>query len=314
MNHEPSSVNHEQFANKNKTVIVITGPTASGKTAVAIELAKYYHTVIISADSRQFYCEMSIGTAKPDNDVLNAVPHYFINSHSVTETFAAGEYETQCLDLLKSLFQVYNVVILAGGSGLFIKAVCEGFDKLPVIQPGVREKLNNQYSRDGITELQNRLKAVDPIYFEQADVNNRQRVIRALEVFESTGKPFSWYRKSSVAAREFNIIKFALQLPRKILYERINVRVDDMIRRGLVKEVKSLLPYRYLNALNTVGYTELFDYFDGKTNLNTAIALIKQNTRRFAKRQLTWFKRDEEVIWINAEGDEVVKDIVSKIK
>ena len=298
---------------KNKALIVITGPTASGKTAVAIELAKYYNTVIVSADSRQFYHEMSIGTAKPGDDELDAIPHHFVNSHSVTKNFPAGAYETECLDLLNNLFQVHDVIILAGGSGLFVKAVCEGFDELPAATPGVREKLNNQYKLYGITELQDRLKAVDPRYFEQADISNPQRVIRALEVFESTGKPISWYRKASVKARPFKIIKFALQLPRTVLYEHINCRVDDMIKRGLVAEVKLLLPYRNLNALHTVGYTELFDYFDGKTNLDTAIALIKQNTRRFAKRQLTWFKKDKEIVWIDADSNDVVNNIISKI-
>jgi tRNA dimethylallyltransferase len=295
------------------TLIVLTGPTASGKTAVAIDLAKYYKTVIVSADSRQFYREMSIGTAKPDDQELNTVPHYFVNSHSITETFPAGKYEMQCIDLLNDLFRTHNIVILAGGSGLFIKAVCEGFDDLPAVTPGTREKLNHQFSREGIAVLQDRLKAVDPSYFEQADINNPQRVIRALEVFESTGKPFSAYRKSTVNTRPFKIVKFGLQLPRKVLYERINRRVDDMIKRGLADEVESLLPYRNLNALNTVGYTELFDYFDGKTDLDTAIALIKQNTRRFAKRQMTWFGKDEKITWINGEHAGLANDIISKI-
>ena len=240
-------------------------------------------------------------------------PHYFINSHSVIETFPAGEFETQCLDLLKILFRAHDVVILAGGSGLFIKAVCEGFDDLPDIKPGIREKLNQQFNLVGIAVLQNRLKAVDPAYFKQADVNNPQRVIRALEVFESTGKPFSLYRKSSFNARPFEIVKFALRLSRNVLYERINRRVDDMIKQGFIDEVKSLLPYRNLNALNTVGYTELFDYFDGKTDLDAAIAAIKQNTRRYAKRQLTWFNRDETIIWVDAESDNAVNDIIAKV-
>jgi len=282
-----------------KTLIVIAGPTASGKTAAAIQLAKYYNTVIVSADSRQFYREMSIGTAKPTDDELAAIPHYFINSLSITETYTAGDYETQCLALLTDLFKTHDKVILVGGSGLFIKAVCEGFDKFPDADPAVREELNRELSEQGIAGLQEKLKIADPEYYNQVDLNNPQRIIRALEVFAASGKPFSSYRKSSTNNHPFRIIKLGLNLPREILYQRINQRVDDMIRQGLIEEVKSLLSYRHLNALNTVGYSELFDYFEGKTSLETAIDLIKQNTRRFAKRQMTWFGKDKEIKWID---------------
>jgi len=282
------------------TLIVIEGPTASGKTAAAIQLAKHYNTVIVSADSRQFYREMSIGTAKPSDEELAAAPHYFINSLSITETFTAGDYETQCLALLDDLFKIHDKVILVGGSGLFIKAVCEGFDKFPDAKPGVRDKLNKELDEQGIAGLQEKLKIADPEYYKEVDLNNPQRIIRALEVFETSGKPFSSYRKSSANNRPFRIIKLGLSLPREILYQRINQRVDDMIKQGLVEEVKSLLPFRHLNALNTVGYSELLDYFDGETDLNTAIELVKQNTRRFAKRQMTWFGKDKEIKWIDA--------------
>jgi tRNA dimethylallyltransferase len=292
MNYEPSSMNSR--------LIVIAGPTASGKTAAAIELAKHYNTVIVSADSRQFYREMSIGTAKPTDEELTAVPHYFINSLSITETYTAGDYEKECLELLNDLFKTHKIVILVGGSGLFIKAVCEGFDKFPDIEPAIREVLNNEFEEKGIGFLQEKLKIADPEYYSQVDINNQQRVIRALEVFESTGKPFSSYRKSATNNRPFQIIKLGLDLPREILYQRINRRVDDMLKQGLVEEVRSLLQYQHFNALNTVGYSELFDYFDGKTDLQTAIELIKQNTRRFAKRQMTWFRKDKEIIWIEA--------------
>ena len=304
-------MNHEQ---QTKTLIVIAGPTASGKTAAAIELAKYYKTVIVSADSRQFYREMSIGTAKPNDEELAAVKHYFINSLSVTETFTAGDYEKQSLDLLNDLFKIHDVVILVGGSGLFIKAVCEGFDEFPDPAPGLREKLNNELNEKGIGFLQEKLKTADPEYYKLVDINNPQRMIRALEVFESSGKPFSSYRKSANAKRPFRIIKLGLNLQRETLYQRINNRVDDMVKLGLVEEANSLLPYRHFNALNTVGYSELFDYFDGKTDLPTAIDLIKQNTRRFAKRQITWFGKDDGILWFEAGRQSLINDMLSMIK
>jgi tRNA dimethylallyltransferase len=296
-----------------KTLIVIAGPTASGKTAAAIEVARRYNTVVVSADSRQFYREMSIGTAKPTTEELNAVKHYFINSLSISETYTAGDYEKQCLELLAGLFKIHDVVVLAGGSGLFIKAVCEGFDVFPDNDPDVRERLNNELENNGVAYLQEKLKAADPEYYNQADINNPQRVIRALEVFESSGKPYSSYRKSALNKRPFHIVKFGLSLPRPVLYDRINQRVDEMVKQGLIDEVKSLLPYRHLNALNTVGYSELFDYFDGKTDLDTAIALIKQNTRRFAKRQITWFRKDKEINWLEANDETLVDKIIALV-
>jgi tRNA dimethylallyltransferase len=293
-----------------KTLIVIAGPTAVGKTAAAIQLASFYKTVIVSADSRQFYREMSIGTAKPSRDELAAVKHYFINSHSITDTFTVGDYEKQCLELLYDLFQTHDKVILVGGSGLFIKAVCEGFDEFPDAEPSVRDKLNKEFEEKGISYLQEQLKIADPQYYEEVDLNNPQRIIRALQVYQSTGKRFSSYRKSKINKRPFNIIKLGLNLPREILYQRINQRVDLMIEQGLIDEVKSLLPFRHLNPLNTVGYSELFDYFDGKTDLNSAIELIKQNTRHYAKRQLTWFRKDKEIKWLIADKNNLVNDML----
>jgi tRNA dimethylallyltransferase len=282
-----------------KTLLVITGPTAAGKTAAAIEIAQRLKTEIVSADSRQFYREMSIGTAKPSAEELAAVKHHFIDSHSIHDNFTVGDFEKEGLAVIESLFQQHDVVLLVGGSGLFIKAICEGLDELPQAAPGVREALNETFSEQGIGFLQEKLKAVDPAYYRQVDLNNPQRLIRALEVYESTGKPFSSYRTAPVNARPFNIVKIGLTLPREQLYDRINKRVDQMVAQGLVEEVRSLLPYRHLNALNTVGYSELFDYFDGKIGLDTAIDLIKQNTRRFAKRQLTWFRKDTSIQWYN---------------
>jgi tRNA dimethylallyltransferase len=254
---------------------------------------------------------MSIGTAKPTDEELSAAKHYFINSHSITETYTAGDYEKDCLALLDNLFKVHDKVLLVGGSGLFIKAVCEGFDQFPDVTPGVRENLNLELLENGIISLQEKLKAADPEYYDLADINNPQRIIRALEVYQSTGLPFSSFRKSKVNQRPFEVVKFGLTMDREILYNRINKRVDEMVRLGLVEEVRSLLPFRHLNTLNTVGYSELFEYFDGKIDLNTAIAMIKQNTRRFAKRQLTWFRKDEEINWFNADDDKLISNILN---
>jgi tRNA dimethylallyltransferase len=293
-----------------KTLIVIAGPTASGKTAAGIALAQHYKTVVISADSRQFYKEMSIGTAKPTPDELSRAKHYFIGTLSITEKYAAGDFERDCLKLLEQLFETHDQVVMVGGSGLFIKAVCEGFDNFPDVEPGIREQLIDDFQQKGIAFLQEKLKAADPVYYDRVDLNNPQRLIRALEVFESTGKPYSSFRKAETNARPFRAIKFGINLSREILYERINRRVDEMINQGLVNEVRSLIPYQHLNALATVGYAELFDHFDGKTDLQTAISLIKQNTRRFAKRQMTWFNRDKQMIWVDASSGHITGDMI----
>jgi tRNA dimethylallyltransferase len=296
------------------TLIVIAGPTASGKTAAAIQLAQHFNTVVVSADSRQFFREMSIGTAKPTAEELAAAPHYFINSHSITESFSVGDFERECLVLLEELFQKHQVVILAGGSGLYIKAICEGFDELPTADPAIRERLNNELSEKGLPALQERLKLVDPVYYNEVDINNPQRVIRAIEVYESSGRTFSSYRTAKTNKRTFHIIKLGLDMPREVLYGRINRRVDLMVADGLVAEVEGLLPYRHLNALNTVGYSEVFNYLDGNTDLPTAISMIKQNTRRFAKRQMTWFRKDEGIVWVDALGDDLMEEMLGVIE
>lgn len=297
-----------------KTLIVVAGPTAVGKTAAAIELAKHLNTVVVSADSRQFFREMSIGTAKPNADELAQVKHYFIDSHSITEPFSVGDFEKQGLALLDELFKTHDNIILAGGSGLYIKAICEGFDDLPTADPSIREKLNLELEEKGIASLQEKLKLADPVYYDEVDLGNPQRIIRALEVFESSGKPISSYRQATVNKRPFNIIKLALNMPREVLYNRINQRVDIMLQQGLLAEVESLLPYRHLNALNTVGYTEIFDYIDGKTTLEKAIEMIKQNTRRFAKRQLTWFRKDQSFIWFDAGDMGLIEEMVRVVE
>jgi tRNA dimethylallyltransferase len=257
---------------------------------------------------------MSIGTAKPDESELAAVKHYFINSHSISESFSVGDFEKQGLAILDELFKTHDKVILAGGSGLYIKAICEGFDDLPVADVSVREKLNQQLEDEGIATLQEKLKQVDPDYYAEVDLNNPQRIIRALEVFETSGKAFSSYRNATINKRRFNIIKLALDMPREKLYERINLRVDIMVKQGLVEEAKSLLPHRELNALNTVGYSELFDHFDGKISLDEALLLIKQNTRRFAKRQLTWFRKGKDFIWFDAGAPDVIAQMIKTVE
>lgn len=284
-----------------KTLIIIAGPTAIGKTSLAIRLARYYKTEIISADSRQFYKEMAIGTAKPDPEELSAVKHHFIDSHSVNDTFTAGNFEKEALKVLENLFIKHDQVIMVGGSGLFINAICNGFDELPVATDEIRNQLNKDLEEQGIEYLQKMLKEVDPVYFAEVDINNPQRLIRALEVYKTSGQTFSSYRSNTRKPRPFNIISIALNTDREKLYERINSRVDQMISSGLTDEVKGLLKYRHLNALQTVGYSEIFDYLDGKCSLEEAIEKIKQNTRRFAKRQITWFKKSDNIRWFDPE-------------
>jgi tRNA dimethylallyltransferase len=297
-----------------KTVIVIAGPTAIGKTSLAIRLAQHYQTEIISADSRQFYREMKIGTAKPSAEELKAVKHYFINTLSVSDTFTVGDFEKQSLDLLDALFKKHDHVIVAGGSGLFINAIVRGFDELPQSSPKVRHHLNQLYSEKGIEYLQEKLKQVDPAFYLEVDIHNPQRLIRALEVYEVTGKPFSEFRNKAQKKRPFNIIEIGLNTDRKTLYDRINTRVDAMITDGLVREVEGLQPFRQLNALNTVGYAELFNYFDGNSSLEQAIEKIKQNTRRFAKRQLTWFNKSENIKWFEPHDFEQIVNYVDSLQ
>lgn len=283
----------------NKNLIVIVGPTAIGKTALAIRLAQYLDTEIISADSRQFYKEMSIGTAKPTKTELEAVKHHFIDSHSIEEQFNAGDFEKESIKLINELFKNHNDIIMVGGSGLFINAVCDGFDALPEASDEIREKWNKAFEENGLSYLQEKLQNVDPEYFKEVDINNPQRIIRALEVFESSGKTFSSLRTRNKKDRPFNIIKIGLNMDRSELYQRINERVDIMVQEGLVEEVKSLQKYKQLNALNTVGYSEIFEYLSQNTSLDDAIEKIKQNTRRFAKRQITWFKKSIDIEWFN---------------
>lgn len=289
-----------------KTLIVITGPTAIGKTTLAINLAQYYQTEIISADSRQFYREMEIGTAKPSPDELNVAKHHFINSHSISEIFNVGDYEREAIELIALLFKDHDILILVGGSGLYINAIVNGFDNIPSSSTMVRDKYNRLLIQEGISVLQDKLKNIDPEFYNEVDLNNPQRLIRALEVFETSGKPFSEYRTKVKKERNFNIIKIGLSSDRQKLYENINHRVDMMINFGLINEVEGLRSFRHLNPLNTVGYSELFEYFDGIYTIEEAIGKIKQNTRRFAKRQLTWFNKYEDIKWFQPDNPGII--------
>jgi tRNA dimethylallyltransferase len=286
-----------------KTLLCIVGPTASGKTAIAIKLAQHYKTEIISADSRQFYKELSIGTAKPSPEELAAAPHHFINNKSISETYSAGDFEKEALQKINELFESHDIVILAGGSGMYVDVVCKGFDPLPKVEAGRREDIIERYKKEGISFLQDEIMSKDPDYYKIVDTQNPQRLMRALEVIYATGKPFSEFRKRNASPRNFNIITVGLHWEREALYERINRRVDQMIESGLEKEAKEFINYREQYALRTVGYYEFFDYFDGTQNFKTTVDLIKQHTRNFAKRQLTWFRKDVNIKWIDAGNE-----------
>ena len=299
------------MSSKRGTLIVIGGPTGSGKSALAVEIAKHFGAPIISTDSRQVYRNMAIGTAQPTTEELAAVKHYFIADREVEDDFNCGRYEVEALTLLDKLFAEYEYVVAVGGSGLYIQALCSGMDDLPEADEKIRVELKQRLEQEGLDSLVEELQRLDPAYAEVVDRCNPARVMRALEVCISTGRPYSEQRSGTITERPFNIVKIATDMPRDILYERINKRVDIMVEEGLVEEVRNLYPKRELNALQTVGYRELFDYFDGKCSLNEAIELIKRNSRRYAKRQMTWFRRDEEFRWF-APSD--IENIVKYIQ
>lgn len=274
-----------------KTLKVIVGPTASGKTDYSIELAKQYNSPIISCDSRQIYKELKIGTAPPSEEQLAQIKHYFIFSHSIFDFYTAGKYELEALELISNLFLTHDTLIVVGGSGLYVDALCYGIDDFPDSDMILRDNLMQRLSAEGIESLRNELRLLDPESYETIDKKNPQRIVRALEVCLQTGKKFSSFKSSSSKQRNFTIERTIIERPREELYDRINLRVDKMIESGLIDEAKELHKFKDLPALKTVGYKELFDYFDGKTSLEEAIDLIKRNTRRYAKRQITWFKR-----------------------
>lgn len=286
------------------TVIIIAGPTAVGKTSLAIQIAQHFNTAIVSADSRQCFKELNVGVAKPTTAQLSAFKHYFISSHSIHEEVTAATFEQYALQALQEIFLHTDIAVMAGGTGLYIKAFCEGLDVIPAIPADVRQHILIKYREQGILFLQNELQQKDTVYWQTAEQQNPQRLTRALEVLYATGKSISEFRRNEPAVRPFNIIKVGLELPREILYQRINVRVEEMIKEGLPGEVKSLLPYKYLNALQTVGYKELFDFIDGKISFPQALSGIQQNTRHYAKRQLTWFKKDQQFQWFAPDDSE----------
>ena len=302
------------------TLIVILGPTAIGKTSLSIDIAKEFDTEIISADSRQFFREMNIGTAKPSEQQLKQVKHHFINSLSIKDEYNVGEFEKDALKILQRIFSSPNgggregaTAVMVGGSGLYINAVCNGFDDVPSSDKKVRENIMEMYKKEGLEYLRNTLKKLDKEHYSIVDLSNPHRMIRAIEVCMVTGKKYSELRKGTKEKRNFSIVKIGLDMEREKLYERINTRVDEMMNEGLLNEVKSLLKSKELNSLNTVGYKELFEHLEGKYDLTRAVELIKQNTRNFAKRQLTWFRKDKEIKWFEPSEKEKITALVKSI-
>lgn len=297
-----------------KYLIVIVGPTGSGKSDLAIEIAERYGAPIISTDSRQFYRGIPIGTAQPDAEQLQRVGHHFIASHDLKQEFNCGAYETEALAKLEELYRKHDIVVAVGGSGLYIKALCEGMDSLPEAEPELREELARRLRSEGLESLCAELRQRDPAYYEEVDRNNPARVLRALEVCISTGLPYSSMRTGEKRQRPFNIIKLGIDMERERLYERINRRVDVMMQMGLEREARAVYHLRTLNSLQTVGYREMFDYFDGTISRDEAIELIKRNSRRYAKRQMTWFRRDEEIKWVDTANKQIIEEYLdSKI-
>ena len=297
---------------KRGTLIVVVGPTGSGKSALAVTLAQHYCAPIISTDSRQLFRGMAIGTAQPTAEELAAAKHYFIADREVEDDFNCGRYEVEALELLDTLFAENDYVVAVGGSGLYIQALCDGMDNLPEADDTIREQLKVRLENDGLEVLAEELRRLDPVYAEEVDICNPARVMRALEVCITTGRPYSEQRSGSRAERPFNIVKVGTDMPREELYDRINRRVDMMVADGLIEEARAMYPKRHLNALQTVGYREIFDHFDGKCTLEESIELVKRNSRRYAKRQMTWFRRDERVGWFSPKDiDKIVEFINS---
>jgi tRNA dimethylallyltransferase len=294
----------------NKFLIVILGPTGVGKSDISAELAIHYKCEIISADSRQIYREMGIGTAVPDKEKLIAVKHHFVQSLSVEDYYSSSMFERDVMELLPFLFSKNDIAVMTGGSGMYLDAVCSGTDDIPDVDPDMREKYISLYAREGINGLRIALRLLDPEHYAKVDLKNYKRIIRALEICETTGKPYSSFLSRKKQERDFRIIKTGLTRPREELYKRIDTRVDEMVRLGLEDEARQLIKYRHLNALNSVGYREFFDFFDGTISRDKAIELIKRNSRRYAKRQLTWWARESDIKWFYPENrDEIFRYI-----
>lgn len=296
-----------------KTLVVIVGATAVGKTSTSIAIAKYLKTEIISADSRQLFKEMYIGTAVPEQEELNIVPHHFIQNLSIQDYYSSYDYERDVLCLLEELFIKYDTVVLTGGSMLYVDAVCKGIDDIPTISNRIREKVEEDYKKHGLEYLQKQLQQLDPVFYEQVDLQNPKRLLHAVEVCLEAGKPYSSLRKNQIKERPFNIVKIGLDRDREELYARINSRVDIMIASGLEQEAKRLYPLKGLNALKTVGYKEWFGYFDGEYDREEAVRLLKRNSRHYAKRQLSWFRRDESIQWFHPNDVETINQYIEKL-
>ncbi|PWK19521.1 tRNA (adenosine(37)-N6)-dimethylallyltransferase MiaA [Xanthomarina spongicola] len=294
-----------------KTLISIIGPTAIGKTSLSIKLANYFNTEIISADSRQFFKEMQIGTAAPTTTELAAAKHHFIHHKSIEDNYNVGAFEKDAINLLENLYKTHDIVIMVGGSGLYVDAVINGLDHFPEVDSSIRDTLNTQLKNEGLETLQKKLKDLDPVSYKNIAINNPQRVIRALEVCIGSGKPYSSFLNKEKGKRHFNTISIGLTADRDIIYNRINQRVDIMMNEGLLDEVKNLKNKQHLNALNTVGYKELFKFLEGEWTLDVAVSEIKKNSRRFAKRQLTWFRKNEGIIWFDYNHD--IQDVINSI-
>ena len=290
-----------------KKLIVIVGPTAVGKTPLAIELAKELGTEIISADSRQIFRELEIGTTKPTKEELAQVRHHFINIKSITEEYNAALFGKEARDAIDMLFETKGIAVMCGGSGLYVKAALEGFDQIPTIEVGIRDKINQEFEEKGLAWLQGQVQQIDPDYFSVVDTKNPQRLIRALEVSYSSGKPFSSWRNKQVTSLPFQVMKIGLELPREELYHRIDKRMDEMIEKGLFEEAEKFYPQRQLNSLQTVGYQEIFGFLDGLYDKEESIRLLKRNSRNYAKRQMTWFKKDKEINW--CRPDEMIQNL-----
>ena len=291
-------------------LIVLLGPTGVGKTDISINLADRFNCEIISADSRQFFSEMKIGTAVPSDDQLNTINHHFIRFKSVEDYYSSSLFERDVINLLPTLFSKNNFVLMSGGSGMYIDAVCSGIDDIPDVDPEVREKYIRRYNEDGIEGLRAALKILDPEHYSKVDLKNHKRIMRALEICETAGRPYSSFLKKNKREREFAIIKIGLERTREDLYNRINLRVDAMIDAGLEEEARNLQKFRNLNAMNCVGYREFFDYFDGKITRDKAIELIKRNSRRYAKRQLTWWGKDKDIKWFKPDQIEEIINLI----
>lgn len=282
------------------------GPTGVGKTALSLNLAEHLNSPVISADSRQFYQALPIGTAAPTKEELERVQHYFAGNLQLTDYYSASQFETDVLRLLDDLYQNHEAILMCGGSMMYIDAVCKGIDDIPAIDGKLRMDLRELYEKEGIEPIRNQLKLFDPVFYKQVDLQNHKRVIHALEICLMSGKPYSSLRKNEIKQRPFKIVKIGLQRNREELYERINSRVDKMMMQGLLEEARAVYPFRHLNSLNTVGYKELFNYFSGEWTLDFAVEKIKQNTRIYSRKQMTWFKRDGEIRWFHPGEEKAI--------